>query len=883
MSDPMTRLNTALEGRYRFERGLGEGGMATVYLADDLKHDRKVALKVLKPELAAVVGADRFLAEIKTTANLQHPHVLPLFDSGEADGFLYYVMPYVEGESLRERLDREKQLPVEEAVRIATEVADALGHAHSKGVVHRDVKPANILLRDGRVQVADFGIALAVSAAGGSRLTETGLSVGTPHYMSPEQATGDRELDGRSDVYSLGCVLYEMLTGEPPHTGPTAQSILSKILTEEPKPLSHLRPSVPVHVAAVVHAALEKLPADRFGSAMTFAEALRDPAYGGVANERLAGEKLKLHKRLASFAIATALVAIVVAIWGWALVTPGPTLRFTESFLLLDGYRQESRIAISPDGQQLAFVVEDATGASDIEIRDRDQLESTSVAGTDGAISVFFSPDGTQLGFLVENPLALKVVRPGGPVATVAPMKGGISGGTGGAWGGDGWIYVSGPGFRVVRRYRPDGTAQEDVTTLDTLAGEWWQGQPYPLPGGRGVLFTVRMRDYSYHVGVADLRKKTHRHLVPGVRAQLTPSGHLLVVSEDGTLRAARFDEEALDFIPPFLPVASGLRVRGLASINLAVSEAGTLLYELSDSVASLLKELVWVTPSGVVEPLSPPAYGILDSPAISPDGERIALEDGEDVWLWQLNPGGVSRSRITDNGGANPRWMPGGRQLSFVSAGGGSKRVLYSGPADGSVPPRVILEDDELIIDARWSPMNGWVAFREFRPSLEDIFAIRLGEDSSRLTVAATPANECSPAFSPEGGLIAYMSDESGQAEVYVRPFPNVEDWRLQVSTSGGVQPIWDPGGMGLTYLDLGGAMWSAEVGVEPPKEVTSRRRLFETASWAGRPELCTHDYDVSPKDGRFLMLRPASARREARIVFVEGFLDELQRGSVR
>ena len=233
MTDPITRLNAALEGRYTIQRELGEGGMATVYLADDLKHERKVALKVLKPELAALVGAERFLAEIKTTANLQHPHILPLFDSGEADTFLFYVMPYVEGESLRDRLDREHQLPVDDAVRIASDVAEALEYAHGHGVIHRDIKPANILIQAGRPVIADFGIALALSAGGGNRLTETGLSLGTPHYMSPEQATGDQHVGPSTDIYALGCVLYEMLAGEPPHTGSTPQAVLGKIIAGE--------------------------------------------------------------------------------------------------------------------------------------------------------------------------------------------------------------------------------------------------------------------------------------------------------------------------------------------------------------------------------------------------------------------------------------------------------------------------------------------------------------------------------------------------------------------------------------------------------------------------------------------------------------------------
>src|SRR5687767_7062401 len=245
MSGVSDRLSAALADRYRIERELGQGGMATVYLAEDLKHKRKVALKVLKPELAAVLGAERFVQEITTTASLQHPHILPLFDSGTADGFLFYVMPYIQGETIREKLNRETQFSVEDAVRIAREVADALDYAHRHGVIHRDIKPENILLHDGRPMVADFGIALAVSAAAGGRMTETGLSLGTPHYMSPEQATAEKELSNRSDIYSLGCVLYEMLTGSPPHVGATAQQIIMKIVTEDARPVTQLRKSVP--------------------------------------------------------------------------------------------------------------------------------------------------------------------------------------------------------------------------------------------------------------------------------------------------------------------------------------------------------------------------------------------------------------------------------------------------------------------------------------------------------------------------------------------------------------------------------------------------------------------------------------------------------------
>ena len=327
MTDTPSHLSTALADRYRIERELGQGGMATVYLAQDLRHDRKVAIKVLRPELSAVIGAERFLREIKTIANLQHPHILGLIDSGEVNGTAYYVMPFVEGESLRDRLQREKQLPIADAVRLATEVAAALDYAHRHGVIHRDIKPENILLHDGSALVADFGIALAVShAGGGSRMTETGMSLGTPHYMSPEQAMGEREITARSDIYALGCVLYEMLTAEPPFEGATAQAIVARVLTESPRSLRPQRKSIPPHVEAAVLTALEKLPADRFESARAVAEALGDPAYAGspgtgtrvIASVGGAGPWTHARRRLVLGAAAL-LVALAVGLAaGWA-------------------------------------------------------------------------------------------------------------------------------------------------------------------------------------------------------------------------------------------------------------------------------------------------------------------------------------------------------------------------------------------------------------------------------------------------------------------------------------------------------------------------------------------------------------------------------------
>jgi hypothetical protein len=309
MSSDRPALAAALAARYRIERELGRGGMATVYLAHDLKHDRPVALKVLRPEIAAALGGDRFLREIAITARLDHPHILTLIDSGDASGFLFYVVPYVRGESLRSRLDRDKQLPLEEALRITQQMASALDHAHRQGVIHRDIKPENILLHEGEAMVADFGIALAVQ--GGERLTETGLSVGTPEYMSPEQAAGDRQLDARSDVYSLGAVLYEMLAGEPPHTGPTALAVIAKILAAPPTRLQVVRGDVPAPLDHAVTRALAKLPAERFATAAAFAAALSETRAPPVMRYRGSG------RRRAAAAGAVVLLALLVALWGW--------------------------------------------------------------------------------------------------------------------------------------------------------------------------------------------------------------------------------------------------------------------------------------------------------------------------------------------------------------------------------------------------------------------------------------------------------------------------------------------------------------------------------------------------------------------------------------
>jgi eukaryotic-like serine/threonine-protein kinase len=394
------RLATALEERYRIERQLGAGGMATVYLATDVKHDREVALKVLRPELGAVLGDERFLAEIKITARLDHPHILTLIDSGASGGFLYYVLPLVRGESLRDRLNREKQLPIEDALAITRQVASALDYAHRHGVVHRDIKPENILIQEGEAMLTDFGIALAVKEAGGNRLTETGLSLGTPQYMSPEQATGDRQLDARSDVYSLAAVLYEMLAGEPPVTGPTAQAMIAKLMTERPTHLRVVRESVPEVVDAAVAKALDKTPADRFATAGDFVRALE-------MKTSTAPIVVQSGRRLGWPAVVGILGVLLLAGLGTLFAT-GRLGRREAPFALRDRTQLTFTgavfaSAITPDGKQLAFITRQCSEASctyAVEIQDVGGTATHRILdGATAAYGLEWSPDRRNLIF----------------------------------------------------------------------------------------------------------------------------------------------------------------------------------------------------------------------------------------------------------------------------------------------------------------------------------------------------------------------------------------------------------------------------------------------------------------------------------------------------
>ena len=783
------RLAATLADRYRIERELGQGGMATVYLAQDLKHHRKVAVKVLKPELAAVLGAERFVQEITTTAALQHPHILPLFDSGTAEGLLYYVMPYIDGETLRTKLDRETQLGIDEAVRIAVAVADALDYAHRHGVIHRDIKPENILLHDGRPMVADFGIALAVSAAAGGRMTETGLSLGTPHYMSPEQATAEKEISARSDEYSLGSVLYEMLTGNPPHTGASAQQIIMKIVTEEAAPVTKLRKAVPPNVAAAVSKSLEKLPADRFASAAEFAAALQNPAFRAMTGGGSARAAIAPSRRFAVPALATTTV-LLAALAGWALLRPAAEadrtpVRFTvpvpTGHLMHED--ETPNLALSPDGRILVYQT-----AGRLYKRALGSETAEPLPGTELAFYPFFSPDGQSIGFTQGDAIRRMAIS-GGPVTSVTSAST-----FGASWGEDGAIVHTTRG--ALWRTPASGGTPERLTSLGP--GESEHAWPQTVDGSRVLIYTVLGNTGLWSdAKIVALDLKSGRRAV--IREQATYGrfvrpGHVVYIDGNGTLSAIEFDLDRLAAIGDPFPVESGVRVAwwgGAASF--AVSRSGTLAFVRGTTYRSDL--VWWMDRGGRRRQLGDPAS--FASLSLSPDQRSVLVDfpTPSTIDIWTLNAVSGVRDRVTfARPGTvtyeSPVWAPNGMRVAYASQIGDSMRIDVQTLEGGDTAPLVTLHHHTHIMD--WSPDGAWLLVEEGHPERQsDLIAVNTDSVGRRVAVAQTRAQEVPGRFSPDGRWVAYESNESGRSEVYVVSFPSANA-RHQVSTGGGRLPRW-------------------------------------------------------------------------------------------
>jgi serine/threonine-protein kinase len=864
-------LSDALADRYRIERELGAGGMATVYLAEDLKHDRKVAIKVLKPELAAVLGAERFVQEIKTTAALSHPHILPLFDSGEAGGFLYYVMPFIEGETIREKLNRETQFGIDEAVRIASEVADALDYAHRHGVIHRDIKPENILLHDGRPMVMDFGIALAVSAAAGGRMTETGLSLGTPHYMSPEQATADKAITARSDIYSLASVLYEMLTGEPPHMGTSAQQIIMKIIAEPVKPATELRKSVPPNVTAALSRALEKLPADRFDSAKAFGDALQTATFrtGSETGQRAAATPLT-GSRLTTILAGTTLLALVLAAWGWlrpASAPQGQVARFNVVLDSADFISSQDAPAISPDGRRIAYSA--PTGG--LYVRDLGSLRATRIPDYENVWAPFFSPDNASLGFATGFPGDLIVMGlSGGAPRTIVS---GTASGYGAAWSEDGWIYYTQHGGSL-QRVRSNGGEPELVATPDSARDELFIRWPVVLPGERTLAVTLWRRRGPPDIAVMDVGNGEMRVVRRGVRAYYVPTGHLIIVQGDGTVVAVRFDPGRGTTIGEPVRVLDNLHVIYGGTVQLSISPGGTMVYSPYGGV----NRLMHVRRDGQAAIVSPEGTGAFGGIALSPDGRNLALDqvvDGRgEIWVRSLENGSFARVASGGTLTFRPFWFPDGRSIGFLSDMSGAGQPYRVAAVGG--PVERLVDIPQAVDEGAWSRDGRWLVLRTGSGGGRDLTVMEIGVDSIPRSLIATEYDEYSPAISPDGRWLAYGSNLSGRDEIYVSPFPDVDGGRWPVSTAGGIEPTWSNSGRELFFRDAAGMLVSVRIDPAPPFRIVSRQPLFSAAHY--RSDSRNRGFAVSPDDQSFLFV-DTQAGPVNELVIVLKWLDELRR----
>ena len=864
----MGRLSIVLADRYQVERQIGEGGMATVYLARDVRHERKVAIKVLKPELAARLGSERFVQEIKVTANLQHPNILPLYDSGAAEEFLYYVMPYVEGESLRAKIDQDRQLSVEETIHIARAVAAALDYAHEHGIVHRDIKPENVLLQRGQALVADFGIALAVSAAGGIRLTETGLSIGTPNYMSPEQASGDRSLDARSDIYSMGAITYEMLTGDPPHNASTVQAVVAKILAEKPSPISRSRDLVPANVDAAVQRALAKSPADRFVRAAHFADALTNPGFRLPETGQVRIAAAPTTPSRTSWLWAGAFATLAIGLFaGWTLRTvtssrAGPReARPAVFFLPLDsGAAVPGYPAVSPDGTVLVYPAGEA-GSNRLYLRQLDDPVPTPIPRTEGAHSAFFSTDGAWVGFVADQSLK-KVRLEDGSEGVIAPYVEGLAGAT---WREDDTILLSTlPGGSLFEVPARGGVPTPLVIAQRTFASGFYF--PHFLPGGEAVVFNTEAAGGL--VGVLDLKTGEHKTFGRGLRPSFIETGHLVFSNPEGRLAIQEFDLSRLDTIgtPSVLPEEIGV---GLGNAFYSVSRGGTLAIIRA---ASTVLDLSLFDRGGRQQILF--RSGGFWAPRFSPDGNQIAFGDRnpDDIWIYDLPT--QTRRRFTLDGASNndPTWSPDGKQIAFAANRRFRKDLLVRA-TEGTSNERQLVVREGLQWVSDWT-RDGLIMFTDVPLDEDrDIWAVKVDGSEAPFPYLDTPFIEKSAEVSSDGRWIAYDSNAPGRFEVFVNSFPKPSSSPVIVSSAGGRNPRWGPDGRELFYWN-DGRLIAVRLDLRDAPRVVNHTTVLETGyASADHP-----NYDVHPDGKRFVVVT-GRARPQRIIVAINPFALAAQR----
>ncbi len=907
---------------YRVIARAGAGGMATVYLADDLKHGRRVALKVLHPDLAAALGSERFLAEIRTTANLQHPNILPLFDSGEVDGKVFYVMPFVEGESLRERLTRDRQLPLDEAVRIAQLVAGALDHAHRHGIIHRDIKPENILLSEGQPLVADFGVALALSAAGGPRLTQSGLAVGTPLYMSPEQAAGDREVDRRTDIYSLAAVLYEMLAGEPPFTGTSAAAVTAKKMLESVPSVRTVRDTVPGALDAVLRKAMARTAADRFATAQQFADALEfsRTLSGAAAVDPSTPSGAAIMRPGRSWLIGAAVLAGVIAGSGWlaarwvgrqSTMPPPVTFELPVEPLAVSQHGPAPVLAFSPDGRRLAYVSGPGLGGQ-LYLTRLDGKPPVAVAGVPNALGPFFSPDGAWVGYADPSDWMIKKVPVDGGVPVPVARAFEYHGGT---WGPDGTIVFCAleerTGQGQLWRVADDGSDPTLLLATDSKSSEdRWLTYPSFLPDGRQVLFvSTAGNGRALRLDVLDLKTGERRTVLDrGGWARYLAPGYL-IFAQDSALHGVRFDAgkarvtgrpvRLRDDVMMNLPMEPGLGHFDVASHGTLAYLAGLSYHEATDGLG-------WTDRTGRVTPLpdmglpAGAALGTMTMFRVSPDGRRLlgnavtglAPTGSYFPWMSALFLYDLDRATLTRLSAEQQStwwalWAPEERMVQMIQGDSTPASVnlfLRSVRGTGRPEPLTALAHGRVAIP--WSlPRDGSRVFyfeHDGARNAADIWMVSLDAGAKPEALFAQPTlNETDPAISPDGKWLAYVTNETGTDEVYLTDFPGMAR-RWQVSDGGGNHPAWHPSSRELFFTGASVAepfaLWSVALTPEAPDPPDRPRLLFESPNIF--TQLVGTPYDVAPDGSRFLILRkrPVDRTAIARLTVVANWLGEVR-----
>jgi len=833
------RLTAALADRYRIERALGQGGMATVYLAYDLKHDRKVALKVLKPELAAVLGAERFVVEIKTTAGLSHPHILPLFDSGTADGFLYYVMPFVDGETLRDKLNRETQLGIDEAVRIATEVADALDYAHQHGVIHRDIKPENILIQNGRPMVADFGIALAVSAAAGGRMTETGLSLGTPHYMSPEQATADREISARSDVYSLASVLYEMLAGQPPHVGGSAQQIIMRIVTDTPRLVTELRKSVPPNVAAAVAQALEKLPADRFESSAAFARALADRAFRAhAAGETASGQR---QVGLAWKRVAAALTVVAAGLGtlaGWALWRPDPDPRDVglppNAPMQMAG--QFRNYAVARDGSFLLYLAR-VGETTQLWYRSLRGTVAYPIPGTEGAGGTpRLSPDGTRVVFQAAGEMKLATLG-GGAVTTIGRSQDP----QGGEWLADGRLFFGENDGRLLRWIDPGAGSVRELGIIYCLHPQLIGNDRVLCGGGADKFAAVISLDRpGQKVPLRPARSTGESGLtvLVGSHFRLVDGRYLVYMSIDGTLMGTRIEDSDSLTVGRSVPLVPMVRRSGYSGVGqFDIADDGTLTYV--PGVNADIGRLVRVTRDGRLVPLPVEEAAYLRY-APSPDGRRLAaVAEGlrhQELKVFDLE-GGTQETLDTAFSIGAPAWSPDGSALAYRKSEDPGEESVLLRRLDSPDRPLSLLSNRPPLL----TQVSSWLAADALLvgASLPQAGAVIVDPTRTPATVTPVGVRALFVSISPDRRWIAYQN--LGVTGVHLQPWPALD--RRYLVDAEGTEPRW-ASNTELVYLSqyraaglIAASLYRTRIDPDASSPVGSRELLVRDPRFADTP----------------------------------------------